>query len=71
MLMCGSESHHMDVWLRIACEKIFKENHLSKGLPTNQCLTPAMVAQFSDGYTGQNLDADGVKGIYLMKFSKF
>ena len=71
MMMYGSESHHMEVRLRIACEMILyrdlylQENHLSKDLPTNQCLTPAMVAQFSDSYTGQNLDADGVKGIYL------
>ena len=71
VLMHGAETHHPDVRLRIAVEMIlFKdlyldEDHLSKGLPHGQRLTAAMVAQFSDSYTFQHLDAKGVENIYL------
>jgi hypothetical protein len=71
VLLYGDEKHHLEARLRIAVEMImFKEvylseEHLSKGLSGNQCLTPAMVAQFSDCYTMQHLDTSSVEAIYL------
>jgi hypothetical protein len=71
IILYGTESHHLEVRLRIAIEMIMfrdlylDEEHLSKGLPDKQRLTPAMVAQFSDNYTMQPLDDINVQTIYL------
>jgi hypothetical protein len=73
VLMYGTEDHHLEVRLRIAVEMILfrdiylDEEHLSKGLPDTQRLTPAMVAQFSDRYVMQHLDANSVQTIYLQE----
>jgi hypothetical protein len=67
----GTESHHGDIRLRIAHELIIykdmylSEDHLSQGLPSNQRLSPAMVAQFSDFYTGQLMTDAAVEEIFL------
>jgi hypothetical protein len=70
ILAYSCETHHADIRLRLAAEMILYRdkyldvNHLSQGLPAKQRLSPAMIAQFSDAYTGQILDDAGVKEIY-------
>ena len=71
LLLYGCETYHTEVRLRIATELILfmecylDEDFLSAGLPANRRLTPAMVAQFSDSYVGEQLTSEAIKAIFL------
>jgi hypothetical protein len=71
VLLFGTEAHHLEVRLRIATEMVLfrdcylDQDYLSKGLPANQHLSPAMIAQFSETYVGEHLNADAVQNIFL------
>jgi hypothetical protein len=71
VLLFGSEAHHLEVRLRIATEMVLfrdcylDQDYLSKGVPANQHLSPAMIAQFSDSYLGEHLNDDAVQDIFL------
>ena len=76
---CGSvaaylkETNHAEIRLRIAVELIIHKSlyldadYLSAGLPANQRLTPAQIAQFSNQYVCQRLSKSSIDAIFTQE----